>query len=160
MHDATSDMYAHDGSRLRANHPNQLTALDLVKLLLERGADPNKPYQGQIHNVSLCCDGEQNSSPFFRAAIAADVDVLKLMIQHGTKGDGSPTEVKKKKDDNGAGGGGGGRGGNVGKPPAMMALVGGRGAPFAAGPGFERLIAPPFREASNREPAEALKVLL
>ena len=56
MHDATTDMRAHDGSRLRADHPNQLTALDLVKLLLERGADPNKPFVGQIHNTSLCCD--------------------------------------------------------------------------------------------------------
>src|SRR5205085_5507975 len=44
MHDATTDMHAHDGSRLRADHPNQLTALDLVKLLLDRGADPNKAY--------------------------------------------------------------------------------------------------------------------
>jgi hypothetical protein len=49
---------------------------------------------------------------------------------------------------------------NVGKTPAMMAMVGGRGAPFAAGPGFERLIAPPFREESNRDPGDALKVLL
>ena len=70
MHDATTDMRAHDGSRLRADHPNQLTALDLIKLLLERGADPNKPFVGQIHNISLCCEPEQNSSPFFRAAIA------------------------------------------------------------------------------------------
>src|SRR5262249_51897256 len=59
MHDATTDMHAHDGSRLRANLPNQLTALDLIKLLLERGADPNKPFVGQIHNTSLCCDAEQ-----------------------------------------------------------------------------------------------------
>ena len=37
---------------------------------------------------------------------------------------------------------------------------GGRGAAFAAGPGFERLGPPPFREMSNREPVEAVKVLL
>ena len=42
MHDATTDMRAHDGSRLRADHPNKLTALDLVKRLLDRGADPNR----------------------------------------------------------------------------------------------------------------------
>src|SRR4030095_4801113 len=83
MHDATTDMHAHDGSLLRADHSNQLTAFDLVKLLLERGADPNKPYVGQIHNSSLGCDAEQNSSPFFRAATASDVEVLKLMIKHG-----------------------------------------------------------------------------
>ena len=137
MHDATTDMHAHDGSRLRADHPNQLTALDLVKLLLERGADPNKPYAGQIHNISLCCDAEQNASPFFRAAIAADVEVLKLMIQHGAQLEWTPTEVKNNKDDDAAGGGGGrGANANVGKTPAMMAMSGGRGAAFAAGPGF------------------------
>jgi ankyrin repeat protein len=42
----------------------------------------------------------------------------------------------------------------------MVALTGGRGAAFAAGPGFDRLGPPPFREASNREPVEAVKTLL
>ena len=48
MHDATTDMRAHDGSRLRADHPNKLTSLDLVKLLLDKGADPNKPFVGPV----------------------------------------------------------------------------------------------------------------
>jgi len=162
MHDATSDMRAHDGSRLRNNLHNKLTAFDLVKLLLDRGADPNKPFVGQIHNTSLCCDPEQNSSPFFRAATAADVEVLRLMLKHGAQVDWSPAEIKKDNKEGGAAAGGGGRGlnANVGKTPAMMAMAGGRGAAFAAGPGFERLIAPPFREPSNRDPGDALKVLL
>ena len=42
----------------------------------------------------------------------------------------------------------------------MLAMTGGRGAAFAAGPGFERLGPPPFREAANREPLEAVNVLL
>ena len=42
MHDATTDMRARDGSRLRADHPNTLNALDLVELLLDKGADANK----------------------------------------------------------------------------------------------------------------------
>ena len=96
MHDATTDMRAHDGSRLRANHPNKLTALDLVKLLLDQGADPNKPFVGQVHSTTLCCDPEINSSPFYRAAIASDVEVLKLMIANGAKVEWSPTEVKKE----------------------------------------------------------------
>lgn len=162
MHDATTDMRAHDGSRLRADHPNQLTAFDLVKLLLDRGADPNKPFVGQIHNTALCCDEERNASPFFRAAMASDVEVLKLMIQHGAQLEWSPSEVKKDNKDGAAAAGGGGRGANanVGKTAAMMAVVGGKGAPFAAGPGFERLVAPPFREPGSRDPGEALKVLL
>jgi len=160
MHDATTDMHARDGSRLRADFPNQLTALDLVKFLLERGADPNKAFVGQIHNISLCCGEELNASPFYRAAIASDVDVLKLMIQHGAKLEWTPTEVQKKKDADGAAQAGGRGNGNVGKTAAMVTMSGGRGAAFAAGPGFERLIAPPYREPGTRDPGEALKVLL
>jgi hypothetical protein len=162
MHDATTDMRAHDGSRLRVDHPNKLTALDLIKKLLDHKADPNKAFVGQLHNSStLCCDPEQNASPFYRAAQASDVEALKLMIAHGATIEWSPTEVKKAPKPGAAAGGGGGRGNpNVGKTPVMVAMVGGRGASFAAGPGFGRLGPPPFREASNRDPLDAVKVLL
>jgi ankyrin repeat protein len=156
MHDATTDMRARDGSRLRAEHQNKLSALDLVKKLLDKGADPNKAFVGQLHSTTLCCGDEINASPFYRAAIASDVEALKLMLSHGAQIEWSPSEVKKEK----AGGGGGRGNGNVGKTPIMVAMVGGRGAPFAAGPGFSRPGPPPFREEASREPAEAVKVLL
>ena len=38
---------------------------------------------------------------------------------------------------------------NVGKTPMMVAMTGGRGAAFAAGPGFDRIGPPPFREAAE-----------
>ena len=158
MHDATSDMRARDGSRLRADFPNKMTALDLVAKLLDRGADPNKAFTGQLHNSTLCCSEEINASAFYRAAVAADVEALKLMIKHGADVEWSPKPVKKAGNDED---GGGGRGNaNVGRTPLFTAINGGRGAAFAAGPGFERLGPPPFREASNREPVEAVKVLL
>jgi ankyrin repeat protein len=160
MHDATTDMRAHDGSRLRVDHPNKLTALDLIKTLLDRGADPNKAFIGQMHSTTLCCDPEQNASPFYRAAQASDVEALKLMIAHGATIEWSPTEVKKPAKADGAAAGGGRGNPNVGKTPVMVSMVGGRGAAFAAGPGFGRLGPPPFREASNREPLDAVKVLL
>ena len=163
MHDATSDMRAHDGSRLRADHVNKMSSMDLIKFLLDKGADPNKPFQGQVHNTTLCCDPEVNSSPFYRAAVASDVDALKVMLAHGAKVDWSPAEFKKPGAPAGpAGAGGGGRGvnANVGKTPSYITLSGGRGAAFAAGPGFDRIGAPPFREAGNRDPVEALNVLL
>ena len=161
MRDATTDMRARDGSRLRADHRNKMSALDLVTLLLDKGADPNKAFVGQLHNYSLCCDAEINASPFFRAAVASDVEVLKLMLARGAQIEWSPTEVKKEeKDEAGAAAGGRGMNANVGKTPMMVALTGGRGAGFAAGPGFDRLGPPPFRESANREPLEALRVLL
>ena len=157
MHDATTDMRARDGSRLRADFPNKLNSLDLIKLLLDRGADPNKAFVGQLHSYSLCCGEDINSSPFFRAAVASDVEALKLMLAHGAEVEWSPTEIKKEKKE----GAPAGRGNpNVGKTPMMVAMTGGRGAAFAAGPGFERLGPPPFREASNRDQHEALKILL
>jgi ankyrin repeat protein len=159
MHDATIDMRARDGSRLRADHPNTLTALDLISVLLDRGADPNQAFVGQLHSSTLCCSDDINASPFFRAAQASDVEALKLMLAKGAQVEWSPTEVKKEKDKDGAGGGGRGNP-NVGKTPIMLAMVGGRGASFAAGPGFDRLGPPPFREASNRDTADAVKALL
>ena len=162
MHDATSDMRARDGSRLRANHENTLSALDLITLLLDRGADPNQVFIGQLHSASLCCGDDVNASPFYRAAIASDVAVIKLMLAHGAQVEWSPSEVKKEGDSGTGGGNGAGRGANanVGKTPLMVALVGGRGAPFGGGPGFNRTVAPPFREAADREPIDAVKTLL
>src|SRR5579875_3104641 len=52
MHDATKDMRAHDGSRLQPSHPNKLTSLDLVKALLDLGADVNKPFIGALHSTT------------------------------------------------------------------------------------------------------------
>ena len=156
MHDATTDMRAHDGSRLQPSHPNKMTSLALVKSLLDLGADVNKPFIGALHSTTLCCGAAINATPFYRAAIAADVDVLKLMLAHGAKVEWTPTDIKPKDGEprlrrpNP----------NVGRTAIMVAMKGGMGSPFAAGPGFSRLVAPPYREAGDRSPAEALKLLL
>jgi len=155
MHDATTDMRAHDGSRLQPNHSNNLTSLALVKALLDLGADVNKSWVGALHSTTLCCGAQVNSSPFYRAAVAADLDVLKLMLAHGAKIEWSPSEVKPKE-----GKGPGRPNPNLGKTPVMAAIKGGQGAPLAGGPGFTRLGAPQFREPGNRDPLEAIKLLL
>jgi ankyrin repeat protein len=156
MHDATTDMRAHDGSRLQPSHPNKMTSLSLVKALLDLKADVNKPFIGALHSTTLCCGAAINSTPFYRAATAADVEVLKLMLASGAKLEWSPTDIKAKD--------GEARlrrpNPNVGKTPIMAAMKGGTGAPFAAGPGFTRLGPPPFREAGSRDPQEALQLLL
>lgn len=152
MRDATTDWYARDGSRLRANHDNARTALDLIAVLLDAGADPNKPFVGQMHSSSMCCDSFANGSPFYRAAVAADVEALKLLIAHGAELEWMPESI--------ANGGGPRANANVGLTPIMVAMNGGKGVPLSAGPGYVRDGAPPFREPSNREPADAVRVLL
>ena len=156
MHDATTDSRAHDGSRLQPNHTNKMTALSLVKSLLDLNADVNKPFIGALHSTTLCCGAAINSTPFYRAATAADVEVLKLMLEHKAQLEWSPTDIKSKD--------GEARlrrpNPNVGKTPIMAAMKGGLGNPFAAGPGFTRLGPAPFREQSDRTPVDALKVLL
>jgi ankyrin repeat protein len=154
MHDATTDMRAHDGSRLQPNHPNKMTALSLVKSLLDLNADVNKPFVGALHSTTLCCGAAINSSPFYRAATAADVEVLKLILAHGAKVEWTPSDPKPT-----------GRGParpnpNAGKTPLMAAIKGGQGAPIAGGPGFTRIGPPNFREPGSRDPLEALNLLL
>jgi ankyrin repeat protein len=154
MHDATTDWRARDGTRFRAEHPNQLTALDLIKVLLDHGADPNKLYQEQMHSAAMCCDTHNNATPFFRAAVAADVEALKLMIPKGANLEWSPKQVDKGPRD--------GLGpSNNGKTPLMVAMDGGKGVGMAGGPGDIREGAtPPFREVSNRNPLDAMQVLI
>jgi ankyrin repeat protein len=152
MRDATTDWRARDGSRLRADHPNKLTALDLAKLLLEAGADINKPFTVQMHNASMCCDSRANATPFYRAAIAADVEALKLMLPYKPDFNWMPEALEA-----------GPRqlGNTIGKTALMVAMNGGKGVGMAGGPGDVREgMAPPFREPSNRSPVDAVKLLL
>jgi uncharacterized protein len=157
MHDATTDMRAHDGSRLQPSHPNNLTALSMVKVLLDLGADVNKPFIGALHSTTLCCGASINSSPFYRAATAADIEVLKLMLAKGAKIEWSPSEIKPK---DGKPAAPGRPNPNIGKTPMMAAIKGGLGAPIAGGPGFTRIGPPQFREPGSRDALEALKLLL
>jgi uncharacterized protein len=152
MRDATTDWRARDGSRLRVDHPNELTALDLAKVLLEGGADPDKPVAVQMHNSSMCCDPKANATPFYRAAVAADVEALKLMLAYEPDFAWVPTSIKTGPRQPGDTGG---------KTALMVAMDGGKGVGMAGGPGDIREgIAPPFREVSNRNPVDAVKLLL
>jgi ankyrin repeat protein len=152
MRDATTDWRARDGSRLRADHQNKLTALDLAKVLLDAGADPDKPFGGQMHNSSMCCDPKANATPFYRAAVAADVEALKLMLNYDPDFTWVPESIKTGPRQPGDTGG---------RTALMVAMNGGKGVGMAGGPGDIREgTEPPFREVSNRNPVDAVALLL
>ncbi len=156
MHDQTVDTRAQDATRMQPDHPNQLTALTLAKALLDLGADPNKQFTGAMHSTSMCCPPTVNSSPFYRAASAADVEVLKLLLANGAQLEWSPPEVKAEPGKPPARG----LNANVGRTPIMVAMRGGGGPPIQGGPGYTRSGPPVFREAGSRDPLEALQLLL
>jgi ankyrin repeat protein len=162
MRDATTDQFAFDGSRRRPNHPNKTTALDLVRMLLERGASPNKTFSGQFHSTSMPNTDRFDNTPFFRAAIAADVETLKLLIAHGADISQTPPvpppAAGEAKEPPAAG-----RGRvnpNAGRPASMVAMTGGRGPAMTGGPGYIRDGAAPYREPGSRKPEDALALLL
>ena len=164
MRDATTDQFAFDGSRRRPDHPNTRTALDLVRLLLERGADPNRTFTGQFHSTSMPNTDRFNNTPFFRAAVAADVEALKLLIAHKADIDQSPAvPPPAAKDTDQASAPPAGRGRvnpNAGRTAAMVAMTGGRGPAMTGGPGYIREGAAPYREPGSRKPEDALALLL
>jgi ankyrin repeat protein len=164
MHDSTTDQFAFDGSRLRPNHANKLTALDLIKILLDRGADPSKQFTGQFHSTSMPNTDRFDNSPFFRAAVESDVEVLKVMIAHGIDLDKTPplppSPPKDAPEDQAAGGRGGRGNPNAGRTAAMVTMTGGRGPQMTGGPGYIRSGTVPYREPGSRKPEEAFALLL
>ena len=157
MRDATTDQFAFDGSRRRPDYPNKLTALDLMRILLERGADPNQRFQGQFHSTHMPNTDRFDNTPFFRAAVAADVEALKVMVGHGAKLDQTPPVEKEPERKPGDINVGGRRANpNAGRTATYVAMTGGRGPAMTGGPAYIRDGAPPYREPGSRKPEEAL----
>jgi Ankyrin repeats (many copies) len=122
--------------------------MDLIKRLLAMGADPNKVFQGQLHSISMANPDNHNASAFYRAAVAADVEALKVLLPKADLKWVPPAPPA------------GGRGGAPGRSAVMAAAVGGRGASFGGGPGFGRTWKPVWREAGSRVPVEAVELLI
>jgi len=87
-----------------------------------------------------------------RAAVASDVEALKLMLSYDPDFAWVPESIQTGPRQPGNTGG---------KTALMVAMNGGKGVGMAGGPGDIREgIAPPFREVSNRNPIDAVKLLL
>jgi ankyrin repeat protein len=61
--------------------------LDLMNVLLDRGADPNVRLTRKIwytqYNFDLLRIDESGATPFWRAAYASDITAMKLLVDHG-----------------------------------------------------------------------------
>ena len=71
----------------RAFNQQQITHLDFMKALLEKGADPNRRLTKKVwyseYNFDLAGVDEIGATPFWRAAFAGDVGAMALLFEHG-----------------------------------------------------------------------------
>ena len=71
----------------RAYLQQQIGYLDLVRALLDKGADPNQRLRKKIwytqYNFDLLRIDESGATPFWRAAYASDVEAMKLLYSYG-----------------------------------------------------------------------------
>src|SRR5687768_17118770 len=136
-----------------------------MRLLLARGADPNKTFTGQLHSTSMPNTDRFNNTPFFRAAVAADVEALKVLIAGGAdlaQSPAAPPGAPAATEEPAAAGGRGRINANAGRPAALVTMGGGRGPAMTGGPAYIREAgAPvPYREPGSRKPEDAFALLL
>lgn len=71
----------------RAYLQQKLSYLDLMKIILDKGADVNARLKMKVwysgYNFDLSGVDEIGATPFWRAAYAADVDAMKLLVSYG-----------------------------------------------------------------------------
>src|SRR5262245_40706013 len=71
-----------DGNRnpLDQDNPNQASSRDLIKMLLERGANPN---QQLYYGASFGGSADRGMTPFLEACGTGDIELVKLLLAHG-----------------------------------------------------------------------------
>ncbi|MDH4064176.1 MAG: ankyrin repeat domain-containing protein [Acidobacteriota bacterium] len=72
------------GPKLRAYKDQTLSYLDMMMVLLDKGADPNARLATRVwYGGNLSGVNEQGASPFWRAAYASDLDAMRLLVARG-----------------------------------------------------------------------------
>jgi ankyrin repeat protein len=71
-----------DGGRASIDPPNEAKGMDIVRLLLDRGANPNMQLFFRPANVRGSTN-TRGSTPLIRAANQGDLELVKLLLEHG-----------------------------------------------------------------------------
>ena len=123
----------------RAHLQQQRSYLDLMRALLEHGADPNVRINRKIWSSSYNFDqsnvDEAGATVFWRAAYAADVDAMRLLVSAGADPRLPTIKAPERRDPDNPDGGGSDISGLPALPiggPNMSPLV------AAAGPGYSK----------------------
>lgn len=169
MRQSVTDQFAFDGSRLRPNHANKLSNVDLIGHLMKKGADPLKPYTGKFHSWSMPNSENISGNPFFLSVAQADAEALRVMIENGANPNALPPAAPAAGPGGPGGPGGPPRGGARGAPgggggPAQPAVItamtgGGRGVGRTGGPGYVGQ-STNYREPGSRTAVDAVIVLV
>jgi ankyrin repeat protein len=104
-----------------AHRQQRTTYLELMKALLDAGADPNARLESELWYATLSGGGGEitnwGATPFWRAANGTDVDAMKLLVAYGA----DPTVATRKK----PGGRGGGAAASQNPGPFPVVPTGG-----------------------------------
>jgi uncharacterized protein len=110
----------------------KLTYLDLMKKLLDKGADPNVRLKKHLWYMSYTFDllgiDARGATPFWRAAYATDVDAMKLLVARGADPNIPTLNTPRARR------GGGGQGAQAAQAGRAGAAGGGRGDPSGLPP--------------------------
>jgi ankyrin repeat protein len=73
-----------NGNPLDQDVPDRTTARDVVKMLVERGANPNQQlYYHAAARTILGADTGRGTTPFLTACAIGDIEIVKLLLAHG-----------------------------------------------------------------------------
>jgi ankyrin repeat protein len=131
LHVAIGNMNSRNNSNpLDRDHPNTTTGREVVKLLLDRGANPNQQTYFRAAGARGFGGTGRGTTPFLVACASGDIEVVKLLLEHGANpklatSDGQGPIIIAV----------GSRAGGTGNPGAARADI--APEPAAAGPGTE-----------------------
>jgi ankyrin repeat protein len=73
-----------DGNPLDRDVPERTTAREVVKMLVEHGANPNQQlYYQAAARTTLGADTGRGTTPFLTACASGDIEIVKLLLAHG-----------------------------------------------------------------------------